>query len=469
MPDRHQLTLKIKSYLDALSPRAIRTLLRSLEHARSQGSDDPHLDLILDACLNAVRTTDTLVLDSEPRDGRLQRAFYSPIEDLLANEGLSGKVPGRINRSSLPLIWTWMSRDLAPEAFASAEKVSMRMETDAETVATLAEDLREQAMPLVAETLAEAHSSDRVHQKIAMLVGGERALRDLHDILAAFNARPWLDGLRESLPVRLTEWDFKAGSPSLLRIKAVMDRHGDQAPLIASVVLSRVEIADTLLALTASLAGSTSIKKMAASPYAIFAEMAFSEAERFSAIACGACSNAELAEALNAYCRLMKTIDRHYDLAESGAWQQRMAVTRRSVSALVTRELEAMTGSVRRALQVPRLDEAGEPKTDTAAIEEAHRGMMLLDKMRDAADSLAVNEITARTRTALDQSLEIKTRALLSELSQKAGAARKAHLVAVDAAIGLCESYFGKDYADQLRRSRKAALATKPKAQSAAS
>ena len=47
-----------------------------------------------------------------------------------------------------------------------------------------------QAMPLVAETLAEAHSSDRVHQKIAMLVGGERALRDLHDILAAFNGRP---------------------------------------------------------------------------------------------------------------------------------------------------------------------------------------------------------------------------------------------------------------------------------------
>ncbi|WP_029059811.1 hypothetical protein [Stappia stellulata] len=467
MPDRHHLTLKIKSYLDALSPRAIQTLLRGLEHARSQGSADPHLDLILDACLNAVRSTKTLVLGGEPREGRLQRAFYLPIEDLLAEAGLTGKVPGRINRASLPLIWTWLSRDVAPEQFSSAESVSMRVETEADEVATLAEDLREYAIPLISAALAEAHSDDRAHQKIAMLVGGERALRDLDDIRAALQARPWLDALRESLPDRLTEWDFKSGSPSLIRIKAVMDRHAEQAPLIASVVLSRVEVADMLLSLTANLVGSTSIKKMAASSYAVFAEMAFSEVERYSAIACGACSNEDFAEALNAYCRLMKTIDRHYDLAESGSWQQRMALTRRSVSALVTRELEAMTGNVRRALLVPKLDEIGEPKTDMAAIEEAQRGMMLLDKMRDAADNLAVNEITARTRTALDQSLEIKTRALLSALPDTVDGARKAHLVAVDAAIGLCESYFGKEYADQLRRSRKTALATKPKARTA--
>lgn len=325
MPDRHQLTLKIKSYLDALSPRAIKTLLRGLEHARSRGSDDPHLDLILDACLNAVRSTDTLMLDSEPREGRLQRAFYLPIEDLLAGDGLTGKVPGRINRASLPLIWTWLARDIAPQQFQTAEEVARRVETEPEDVAALAEHLLEHAMPLLSDALAEAQSDDRTHQKIAMLVGGERALRDLEDMRAAVTSRAWLDALRESLPDRLTEWDFKPGSPSLLRIKAVMDRHGDHAPLIASVVLNRVEVPDTLLSLTASLAGSSSIKKMAASPYAIFAEMAFSEAERFSAIACGACSNTDLSDALNAYCRLMKTIDRHYDLAESGAcssaWQ----------------------------------------------------------------------------------------------------------------------------------------------------
>ena len=57
------------------------------------------------------------------------------------------------------------------------------------------------------------------------------------------------------------------------------------------------------------------------------------------------------------------------------------------------------------------------------------------------------------------RSVEIKTRALLSRLAEaKGGESRKAHLVAVDAAIELCEAYFGKDYADQLRRSRKAAL-----------
>ena len=51
MTDRRFLTAKIRSYLDELSPRAVQTLLRSLETARDRGSDDPNLDLILDACL----------------------------------------------------------------------------------------------------------------------------------------------------------------------------------------------------------------------------------------------------------------------------------------------------------------------------------------------------------------------------------------------------------------------------------
>ncbi|WP_349360093.1 hypothetical protein [Stappia sp.] len=459
MPDRQHLTSKIRSYLDALSPRAVQTLVRGLENARAKGSDDPHLDLILDACLGAVRKPRAIEpTDWEPRAHFLKRVFFHPLEDFLLDEPLPGKVRGRITRSSLDSIWTWLSRDVAPEAVASTEERAARLETTSPEILALADALRDALLPHMRDLYADAQGDDRRHQKLMMLVGGERAFRDLEDIIAVFSARGWLDGLRESLPTRMSEWDFKPGSPTLKRIKAVSDRQGEQAFLVASVVLARLDAPEALMALSAGLAGSDSVRKMAASPYAVFAEMAFSEAERLSGLVCGSCTNAELSEHLNHYIRLVKFIDRRFELDEWPAWQKQVAATRRSISQLVTRDLEAAAGNLRRALLVPKIGADGEPKVDALALEEALRGLMLLDRMRDAADSLAVNEVTARTRQVIDQSLEFKTRALLGDLAKTSGAARTAQLVAVDAGIALCERYYGKDYADQLRRSRKAAL-----------
>jgi hypothetical protein len=470
MPDRRHLTAKIRSYLDELSPRAVQTLLRSLETARDRGSEDPNLDLILEACMRAARHSDSLISEIEPRDNWLQRLFFSPVEDLLVDAALCGPERGRIKRTSLSLIWAWLQRDVAPDKVREALDIAQRLETDPEDIAALAEDLREHVAPTVQQLIDGAHATEKGRQKLAMLVGGARAMRDLEDVFAAFASRPWLDALRESLPERLTEWDFKADSPSLKRIKSVTDRNSRFAFLVAAVVLRRVEAPESMMSLAAGLAGSVSVKRIATSGYAVFAEAALSEVERFALIATGECSNTALGEALNAYCRLVRVFDRQFEFEEKPEWQKRIAETRRAMSALVTRELDAMLGNVRRLLSVPAVGENGEPILDAGLMDEALRGVMLLNKMRDFAESLAVNEITARSRQSLEQSLEFKTRALLSGLAGAQGRARRAHQAAVDAAIELCEAYFGKDYADQLRRSRQAALAVKAKpAQKAAS
>ena len=459
MTDRRFLTAKIRSYLDELSPRAVQTLLRSLETARDRGSDDPNLDLILDACLRVVRRSDSLVAEIEPRDNWLQRLFFTPVEDLLVDEILPGPDRGRIKRTSLDLIWSWLHRDVAPDRVREAMEIAQRLETDPDDIARLANDLRDEVDPIVRNFIGDAHENDRARQKLVMLVGGERAMRDLETVFDAFRARSWLDGLRESLPERLTEWDFKAGSPSLKRIKSVTDRHADMAHLVAAVVVRRVDAAESMMSLACGLAGAATIKKIAASPYAAFAEMALSEAERYAVIACGDCPTSVLSDALNAYCSLVRVLDRQFELPDKPDWLRRIAQTRRMLSGLVTRELEATLGHIRRLLSVPQSRDGMEPMLEPGLMAEGLRGVMLVIKMRDFAESLAVNEITARTRQALEQSLEIKTRALLSRLAEaKGGESRKAHLVAVDAAIELCEAYFGKDYADQLRRSRKAAL-----------
>jgi hypothetical protein len=51
------------------------------------------------------------------------------------------------------------------------------------------------------------------------------------------------------------------------------------------------------------------------------------------------------------------------------------------------------------------------------------------------------------------------TRKLLADTSKCNDAEKSAYLAAVDVAIDLCDDYFGVDYADLLRRSRKTAAA----------
>ncbi|MEO0976524.1 MAG: hypothetical protein AAFY24_04675, partial [Pseudomonadota bacterium] len=62
------------------------------------------------------------------------------------------------------------------------------------------------------------------------------------------------------------------------------------------------------------------------------------------------------------------------------------------------------------------------------------------------------------TRQAVEQTLEIVTRSLITDLGKAEGAQVEAHASAADAAITLSEIYFGADYAAQLRRSREAAF-----------
>lgn len=71
MTDPALLTDKIQSYLMALSPRAVGTLVRGLERARQSGKGDPHVELILAASAALLRGE--ALHRSEPRDERPDR------------------------------------------------------------------------------------------------------------------------------------------------------------------------------------------------------------------------------------------------------------------------------------------------------------------------------------------------------------------------------------------------------------
>lgn len=453
---RPLLVQKIRSYLEALSPRAVDMLMRNLEESRTRGATDPMIRLIIEAGMEMLRSDET-ALNGEPRAKWLRRLYFRPVEPLLIDEALPHKQRGRITRSSLPGIWSFIERDIAPEVIAEREQKVLDPSIDEAEAVKIVAEARAEITPLLRHFLLETRQDEKLRRRIAMLVGGERAFLDMHDVIEVFEAESWLAPLLEGLPEKLTDWDMKIDSPAAMRVKKAADDHMENSAVLAAAVLQRTENPACLASLATQMAGTGDARKLAASPYSAFVDIVLSEAERLYLIAQKKNEQSDMADALTRYHTLIRNIDRDVDFSCGGAWHKRLAETKRQFSTLVSSELEAAVSHVRKALKIPALDTDGAPRIDQLAVGDAKRSLQTLLLMRRAAESLAVNEVTARTRQAVEQTLEIMTRKLLADSAKCAEGERPAFLAAVDVAIDLCDGYFGKDYADLLRRSRKAA------------
>ena len=101
---------RLRQFLRELAPAARAMLLRELERGSFSGESFPGLDLILGELRELERGSETSA--AVPRIEGLDRRLFQPLTPFLVDEGSSEKMRGRIARSSLGYIWTWVERDL---------------------------------------------------------------------------------------------------------------------------------------------------------------------------------------------------------------------------------------------------------------------------------------------------------------------------------------------------------------------
>ncbi|ADZ71333.1 hypothetical protein [Polymorphum gilvum] len=471
MTDQAILTNKIRSYLQALSPRAVETLVRGLEKARDSGTADPHVELILAASSSILRAGAAVGSASQAneiaRRNHLQRLFFSPVDTFVINEQLPRKQEGRVYRPYLTEIWNWLERDVLPDDFRKVRGAFEKPTVDDEKAARLAARLREKALEAMLETMARVEQSERERRRLGMVIGGERAIQDLSDVTKVFKAEPWLMPFLNQMPPSLSERRLKQDTDVLNLVGTYSSRHPDAVPMIAAAVLDRADAPSSLGAFALRLGHAKDAKDLGKTPFAPFVDMVISEAERLNVLARQHQKHnpdpVAFSEAVSSYANLIRGLDLDLDLADCDEWRGRIAETRRDVSHIVTNELQGACGAVRRALQVPHAGKDGTLEVDQRAVDDAVRALRVVSMARGSAETLAVNEVGKRTRQTVEQTLEIVTRSLLSDLRKQKGDDREAHAAAVDVAIQLSEIYFGADYASQLRRSRQNAMADEEK------
>ena len=110
-----------------------------------------------------------------------------------------------------------------------------------------------------------------------------------------------------------------------------------------------------------------------------------------------------------------------------------------------------MPGRVRRLMRPrPAREIVPGSKVDAEEVAEAESLVGFVMACRNYASELAINEITQRTFTELQQCLDIGTKALLDALRQCGEEERPFRQSQVDAAVRFCAKVFGQEYANLL-------------------
>jgi hypothetical protein len=466
MTHSDQLEAKLKTYLSSLSPKAVEALVRNLERAQTRKDADPNLRFVLAAAVGLLRKPSAAGPDlpgGDQRRGQIQRMFFAPLESFLINETLPNRQEGRIERSMLDRVWKWLGRDVMATDVRMVLEQAGNAAVSGERVDALVQALRTRAVDAIGNKLHQAEISEKEQRRMAAELGGARGIAELKDIQKVFAAERWLLPFLQNIPERINEHRLKRDTDVLQLVDNCSARFPNHVPVIAAALVERADMPSALCAFAGRLAGDSDPKAIARSQFAPFVDVVMSEAERLQILALDHHRNnpdpVAFSQALSEYHSLVRGVERDMDLSVTGRWHKQLADTKRSISNVVTGELNGAHGCVRRALQVPKIDQNGELRTDKAAIADAVRALRVVTMVRNASETFAVNDIGKRTRQAVEQTLEILARSLIGDLAKLRGPQLQAQLAAVDVAIMLSEIYYGSDYAAQLRRSRQSAIA----------
>ncbi len=466
MTQSDQLEVKIKTYLSSLSPKAIEALVRNLERAKAQNKADANVELVLGSALDLLRKPlpkHPESEDGELRRGQIQRMFFTPLDGFLIDEFLPHHQEGRIHRAMLNKVWKWIGRDLMPNDVQLVLEQAGNVKVSGDRVDSLVQALRTRSVDAIGEALRRGEFDDKEHRRMGIELGGERGIGELRDIQKIFASERWLMPFLQAMPERINERRLKKDSDVLRMVDKCSTRFPDHVSVLAAALVERADKPSALCAFAGRLNGDDDPKAIADSPFAPFVDVVMSEAERLNILAIDHRNNnpdpVAFSNALSDYNTLVRGVERDMDLSVTGKWHHRLADTKRGISDVVTRELQNAHSAVRRALQVPKVGTDGSLDVNQVAIDDAVRALRVVTMVRNGSETFAVNDVSKRTRQAVEQTLEIVTRSLISDIGKASGPQLKAHQAAADVAIMLSEIYFGVDYASQLRRSRHAAIA----------
>jgi hypothetical protein len=451
-------TERLRDYLVQLPPQSQALLMREFERAIERGEDITIANFVLEQLRKVVRSTEE---EARPRTDDPARLLFRPLEPFLV-EGNSQVRPGQIRRASLPPVWQWLIRDGAPDQAREFEAALARMRETGTTsnLEPAVRKLQLAAADAIFKITAPVPGGDK--QRALARVGAPNVIEDLLPIGSILQAREALDTLGGRLPSYLRVFaDSQIATvgnalnvPSLQTLQLL--------PFALSLVMQRLTAPWQIIRLAIKMAASDDEIRVAATPYGVAVSIALHDLSCLAAglrldIKRGHFENvAEHIKTLHDGVRGLRT---ELDLRNDSAWGRQLASIRADISNALQSEIDSVPGRVRRLLrQRADKDIPAGARLDPSEVDETAALIDFVAVCRTYASELAINEVTLRTYSDLQQYVEHATEALVQSLRGGDAKARGYRQMQVTAAIRFCDVLFGHDYASLMSRAAENAM-----------
>jgi hypothetical protein len=454
---------RLKVYLGQLPPQSLALLMREYERAIECGEDVGVATFVLEELRKIVRASTSPGEEARPRAEDPARQLFLALGPFLV-EGNGSVRPGQIRRASLLPIWQWLAREGAPQ-----ETVEFEAGFAAATTPGEVERVTRKFQIAAAEKMI----------KIATPVPGGEAPRglsrigpphvgeDMIPIAAFFKARDSIDAFGSKLPSYMRDFGDaqSAAVNDALNIPSLVTP--PVLPFVLSVVMQRLSASWQIIRLAIKMAASDDEIRVAATSYGVAVTMVIHDLSRVAAnlradIRRGHFDHVhEHLKILHDGVRGLRT---ELDIRNDSSWGRQLASIRVDISNSLQSEIDSVPGRVRRLLrQRADKDIITAARIDSADVEETAALIDFVAVCRTFASELAINEVTLRTYSDLQQYVEKSTESLVQSLRNGDAKVRAFRHDQVKAAIRFCDILFGQEYATLMSRAAENAMVVERK------
>lgn len=451
---------KLREFLRQLPPGARALLINELERGLLNGNEMPGSELILQELRRTIRDS------GQPADriGHAARQFFRPLEPFLVDDLPDHKHRGRIARACIEPLWAWVGHTVAPaELQPYADDVSRALAAgQTEKADQVTRIFQDKVVERIGDMLDGAQLDDKTRRKVAAQIGTPRAMEDVTTLLSVLKARNELASLSARLPSHIKNF----ADDQLASIKALLD-----APLYRQknvflygliLVMSRLAAPWQLIRLSTLAAESDSAVRVAATPYSVCVTIVLGEIERMVAELKTDLKSAQgvgVAASLKAIHDAARGLRTELDLPTETPWGKQLVGIRTEIAGHLKSEIESMPGRVRRLLRMrPPKEIAPNSVLDANEVAETAQLLDFVNACRSYAGELAINEMTLRTWSDVQNYLDQGTPSLVDSLRSAGESDRTFRKSQVDAAVRFCAKVFGQDYAAALAKSAEVAF-----------
>jgi hypothetical protein len=450
---------RLRDYLAQLPPQAQALLMREFERSIERGEDTTVATFVLEQLRKVVRGTEEE--EARPRTDDPARLLFRPLEPFLV-EGNQPVRPGQLRRASLLPIWQWLARDGAPDQAREFDAALARVRENgtASELEMAVRKFQSAAADAIHKIATPVPGGDQ--QRALARVGAPNVVEDLLPVGSILQAREALDTLNSRLPsfLRMFADSQIASVGTALNVPSLQTPQ--LLPFALSLVMQRLTAPWQIIRLAIKMAASDDEIRVAATPYGIAVTIALHDLSFLAArlrtdIKRGHFDNvAEHLKTLHDGVRGLRT---ELDLRNESTWGKQLTSIRADISNSLQSEIDSVPGRVRRLLrQRADKDISVGAKVDASEVEDTAALIDFVAVCRTYASELAINEVTLRTYSDLQQYVEKSTEALVQSLRGGDARARAYRQMQVKAAIRFCDVLFGHDYASLMSRAAENAL-----------